>query len=155
LEFVAYELILQTHAFALIGAIGCLVVAELLLLAARRDPVRLASAALITRRVGNVLATIGIIAGVALLVVGRWPLVTPWLIASFVLIALLIGVGRGMVQPWETRLKTSLGNGHATDTDIGPLVGDKGAFLARMIVIGLFALIIGLMTTKPDLSVPF
>jgi hypothetical protein len=57
-----------------------------------------------------------------------------------------------LVEPWETRLKISLENGRAADTGIGLLVGERGALLGRIIVIGLFVLIIGLMTSKPDLS---
>lgn len=147
-----YELILLTHASALIGAAGCLVIAELLLLAARSRPVKFASAALIVGRIGNILTGVGIIAGIALFIIGPWDLLTPWLVASLALIALLIGVGRRLVQPWEARLKISLENGGAPDTAIGPLVGERGALLGRMIVIGLFVLIICLMTAKPDLS---
>ena len=152
LERMSYELILLTHASALIGAAGCLVIAEFLLLAARSGPVKFASAALIIRRVGNILTGIGIIAGIALFIIGRWDFLTPWLVASFVLIVLLIDVGRRLVEPWETRLKISLETGRASDTGIGPLVGERGALLGRIIVIGLFVLIIGLMTSKPDLS---
>jgi hypothetical protein len=147
-----YELILLTHASALIGAVGCLVIAELLLLAARSRPVKFAITALIVGRIGNILTAVGIIAGIALFIVGPWDLLTPWLVASLVLIALLIGVGRRLVQPWEARLKISLENARASDPAIRPLVGERGALLGRMIVIGLFVLIICLMTAKPDLS---
>jgi hypothetical protein len=57
-----------------------------------------------------------------------------------------------LVEPWEARLKISLENHRASDTGIGLLVGERGALLGRIIVIGLFVLIIGLMTSKPDLS---
>ena len=149
-----YELVLYAHAIALVGALACLVVAELLFLAARSRPASFASRALATRRVGSVLSPIGIVAGVALLIIGHWPLLTPWLLASFVLIALLIGVGRRLVEPWEARLKGSLGAGPAAGTNVRPMLGEAGPLLGRLVVIGLFVVIIGLMSTKPDLSLP-
>ena len=150
----AYELILLAHAAALIGALACLVGAELLFLAARSRPAGFASWAVGVRRIGSALSAVGILAGIALVVIGQWPLLTPWLVASFVLIALLIAVGRRLVEPWEVRLKNSLGAGLASSTGVGPMLSEARPLLGRLIVIGLFVAIIGLMSAKPDLSLP-
>jgi hypothetical protein len=152
LQNMTYELILMAHTGALIGALACLVGAEFLFLAARSRPASFANPALAVRRIGSVLSAIGIIAGVALLVIGQWPLLTPWLVTSFVLIALLIAVGRRLVEPWENRLKSSLGAGYSSGTGIGPMLGEARPLIGRLIVIGLFFAIIGLMSVKPDPS---
>src|SRR5262245_31284427 len=150
----SYELTLLAHAAALIGALACLVAAEFLFLAARSRPASLASWAVAVRRIGGGLSAVGILAGIALVVIGHWPLLTPWLVTSFILIAALIGVGRKCVEPWETRVKSSLMTGHASAGGIGLILGEAGPLFGRLIVIGLFAAIIGLMSVKPDLSLP-
>src|SRR5262245_23820448 len=146
-----YGIVLGIHACALLAALLLFVVGEFLLMVARRGQPAPARIALLASRSGGLMAGIGLLAGIVLLFVGGWSLLTPWLIASFVLIATLSRIGRGFVRPWEALARSALA-GDATSKQITRLASEKTAMIGRATVIALFGLIAGLMTMKPDLA---
>jgi len=149
-----YQMIVQTHAYALTVALACFLIAEVLLFAARSGRVMSARAALAANGIGGLLAGVGIIAGIGLVIAGPWPLRSPWLIASFPVIALLMAIEHRLVRPWEARLKMTL-RGEPTATDIEALATEKSAFTGRIVMICLFALIMVVMSAKPGFSAFF
>src|SRR5262245_23211550 len=111
-----YSIVLAVHVCAMLAALLGFIVSELLLMLARRgqsSPLRNA-----VRAIGsaNVAATIGVIAGVVLVFLGGWSLLTPWLLVSFALIAVLMVVLRTLVRPWQAQVKSALKS--ATSTQI-------------------------------------
>jgi hypothetical protein len=98
----------------------------------------------------NLMVEIGVLAGIVLLFVGGWSLMTPWLLVSFALVAALIVVERKFVRPWEARVRSALGTG-ASSTQIKTFASEKSALIGRATVIALFFLVAGLMTMKPEL----
>jgi uncharacterized membrane protein len=145
-----YEGILDIHALGMAAAVVLFVSAELLLFAGVGEKARLARIALAASRFGNMLAMIGMLAGVALIYLGGWPLTTPWLLLSFALIAAMMVISRRFVRPWEQRFQAAVAG--ASRSDLGALAGDRKALIGRVAVIALFALIAGVMTLKPDLA---
>ena len=73
---------------------------------------------------------------------------TPWLLASFGLIAVLLTVEHRVVRPWAAQAKTAL-RGAVPVITIKALAGDRRALFGRLAMIALFALISALMTVKP------
>jgi hypothetical protein len=146
----SYGLVLPVHAGAMAAALLAFVLAELMLLMARRGQRRPAEAALLAGEAGNLLAGVGVLGGVTLLVVGGWPLRTPWLLASLALIAALMTVQRRFVRPWEAQVRTVLKT-EPSAAAITALARARPALVGRVAVIGLFVAVAGLMTTKPDL----
>lgn len=142
-----YEGILDIHALGMTAAVVLFVSAELLLFAGGSGRARVARFALATSRFGNLLAMIGMLAGIALMYLGGWPLTTPWLLLSFALIAAMMVVSRRFVRPWEQRFQAAV----ASHADLGALAGDRGALAGRAAVIALFVLIAAVMMLKPDL----
>ena len=146
-----YPIVLLIHACTLLAALLLFVTGELLLILARRGPSSLAGMALRASSAGNLLAGIGVLAGVALLLIGGWSLLTPWLLVSFALIAALMIVGRKFVRPWETRVRSALGS-EASSAQVRASASEKAALIGRLTVIALFISVAGLMTLKPGLA---
>src|SRR4030095_12926256 len=146
-----YGTVLAIHRCAMFAALLLFIAAELLLILARRgqsSPARMAFSAGI---LGNLMAAIGVLAGVILLFVGGLRLLTPWLLTSVALIATLIVVRRKFVGPWEARIQSAL-ESDAPSTQIKACARERTALAGRVIVIALFGLVAGLMTTKPDFA---
>ena len=145
-----YGTVLGIHACTLLAALLLFVVSELLLTLARRRQSWSARMALLASSSGNLMAGIGVLAGIVLMIIGGWSLLTPWLLVSFALIAALMVVGRKFVRPWEARVRSALGS-DVSSTQIQAFAGEKGALIGRATVIALFAMVAGLMTMKPAL----
>lgn len=141
------------HASSMASALLLFGMGELLWVPASRGWPRPARLALRARRVAGVLATIGVVSGIVLLLMGGWPLGTPWLLASFVIIATLMLVERKFIQPWEVRARLILRE-DASPVEVKALAGEKRALLGRIAMILLFATVGALMVAKPALSIP-
>lgn len=102
-------------------------------------------------RFAGLLMGAGVLAGIVVFFLGGWSLLTPWLVVSFVLIAALMAVERKFVRPWATQAQTTL-RGTVSAIEVKKFAGDKGALAGRMTMITLFALIVALMATKPELN---
>jgi uncharacterized membrane protein len=146
-----YVTVLDVHALAMSAAIMLFLASELLLVPARREPVRIA---LLASRLANMLAGIGVLAGIGLVYIGGWPLVTPWLLVSLALIAVLVVIGRKFVGPWETLGRSALDDA-ASGVKVKTFARNKRALFGRISVLALFALVATLMVTKPDLGLAF
>ena len=148
-----YPSIVGIHSYAMCAALLLFVASELMLIPARQGQRGAAGIALLASRFGKLLATAGVLAGIVLIFVGRWSLLTPWLVVSIALIAALMAVERKFVRPWEAQAQTAL-RGTASGVEIKAFASDKGALVGRVGVITLFALAGALMATKPELK-PF
>ncbi|AZO08779.1 MULTISPECIES: hypothetical protein [unclassified Mesorhizobium] len=145
-----YTSVLDIHAFAMMAAVVLFLAAELLLFAGTGGDAKMARFALGTSRSANVVAMIGMLAGIALLYLGGWSLLTPWLLLSFALIAAMMVVNRRFVRPWQKKVQAAIAD--ASRSDLGALAGDRRALVGRVAVIALFALVGALMMLKPELA---
>ena len=146
-----YGTVLGIHAGAMLAALLSFVAGELLLLLARGGQSKRARMALLASSSGNLLVTIGVLAGIILMFVGGWSLLTPWLLASFALIAAVMVVRRKFVVPWEARVKSALSS-EASSAQIKAFASERTALIVRATVIALFGVVAGLMTTKPGFA---
>src|SRR5262245_9052009 len=142
--------LLTSDVCSMVGALLLFVVGEVLLLLARRGQRGPARIALLAGSFGNILAGIGVLAGIILVFAGRWSPLTPWLLVSFALIAALMVVARKFVRPWESRVRSALSS-DATRTQLKAFASERAALIGRAIVIALFGIVAGLMTMKPAL----
>lgn len=140
-----YGSTLTVHAFAMSASIALFVASEFLLMPASRAPVR---AALFASRLADILIKLGLLAGLVLVYVGGWPLLTPWLVLSFLLIAAVIGIGRSFVEPWQARAGSALAGSTA---ELRQFALDRRARIGRIAMIAVFALIAAVMVVKPEL----
>jgi NAD(P)-dependent dehydrogenase (short-subunit alcohol dehydrogenase family) len=145
-----YGSILGIHVFAWYATFLLLAAGELLLVRARSGQRKSARLAFHARRCADVLAGIGFVAGIVLIILGGWSLLTPWLLASFTLLAILMLIGRGFVRPWEVRADVVLRN-DASDAQVRAFAGEMKALYGRVTMIAVLALIAGVMTMKPQL----
>lgn len=144
-----YEFVLWAHASAVALALALFIVSEALLILARRDGASGARIALVVSKIAGMAAGLGVLGGITLVYLGSWPLTTPWLIASLVLIALLMAISRIYVSPWEARMKLAIGNRDASNINI--LANDVKARTGRVGVIALFIAVALLMAFKPEI----
>lgn len=143
-----YGIVLWGHAAAMLGALVLFVVCEFLLMLTRPTQTLSAKLALAARNVAEPLAGAGVLAGIGLVYIGGWPLFTPWLLASFAMIAMLMVIGRTFVQPWQIEFSSAI---KEVDGDhINAFARDRAALVGRAIMIALFAAVAGLMAVKPD-----
>src|SRR5262245_35593514 len=145
-----YGTVLKIHVCSMLGALLSFVVGEVLLILARRGQLRAARIAILAGSSGNLLAGIGVLAGIILVFAGRWSPLTPWLLVSLALIAALMIVARKFVRPWEGRVRSALSS-DATRTQLKAFASERAALIGRAIVIALFGIVAGLMTMKPAL----
>lgn len=144
-----YHYFVMTHSGAMSSALVLLVVCEVLLVAARsRGHMRLVSMALKSSKISGYFVLVGLIAGIALVVLGGWSLIAPWLLISFFLIACLIAVESAFISPWQEKLKQMIGSDCRT-SDLSVLLKSPRAQTSRAAMILIFVLIFVLMTTKP------
>ncbi len=146
-----YTSLVLIHASAMAAAIALMAVSELLFLAARSGrggPARMAFQA---GRVGGVLAAVGIVSGIAVLLIGGWSLRTPWLLASLALIVAMAVVERRLVRPWQA-LSMPVLRRDAAGPGIRAVATDTQGLFGRLAVIALFAAVGALMIAKPDLA---
>lgn len=145
-----YRIILGLHAYSMGAALLMLLVRELLLIPARQGRIRPARAALRFGRSAGIAAGVGVLAGITLFFVGRWPL-TPWLVASLALIAVLMLVERRLLGPWE-KLAQAAFQGMAAGAEVRAVARDGRALRGRLMFVGIFALVAVLMSVKPHLN---
>lgn len=145
-----YGSVVGLHAGAMVVALVLFVAAELLLLAARGGRRGTARMAVLAGRLARALVGVGVLAGIALVFLGGWSILTPWLIASLLLIVALMAVERALVRPWQAQEGGVLGD-TVSRSQIMTFAGDRRALFGRAAMIGLFLLIAALMSAKPDL----
>lgn len=145
-----YAHVVMIHAAAMGTAFLLFAARELLFITASRGQIGAAKLALTANRIAGLLTGIGIAGGIGLIVLGGWPLSTPWLLVSFTLIATLMVVESRFVRPWEAQVQPAL-QGAIDKIEIRALLGNKRALGGRLASILLFALVIALMVVKPDL----
>jgi hypothetical protein len=134
-----------------LAALLLFIAGELLLVLARRGRSSAARMALFASSSADLTTGIGVLAGIVLVIIGGWSLLTPWLLVSFALIAALMMVVRKFVRPWEARVRAVLGS-DASSTQIKTLASEKNALIGRAAAIAMFAMVAGLMTMKPVLA---
>jgi len=145
-----YISVLDIHAFGMMSAAVLFLAVELLLFASGGEGVKMARYTLSASRIGNLLAMVGMLAGIALVYLGGWPLTTPWLLLSFALIAAMMIVSRRFVQPWQAKFQAAVAG--VSTPDLAALAGDGRARVGRVAVIALFVLVAAVMMLKPDLA---
>lgn len=146
-----YGIVLGIHVCTLSAALLSFVAREVLLMFARGGRRSAARVALLASRCGGVLASMGVLAGIVLVLVGGWPLMTPWLLMSMAVIAVLMVVERRFVRPWEARMRPALG-GDMSIAQLKAFASEKTALIARATMLALFGVVAALMATKPGLA---
>ncbi len=152
-----YLLARLTHIFAMLLTVGFTIAAEpLFLRAARAQSIeqmerryRLAQR---LQQVTKLTMMIGLLAAVALVVIAGWNPLAPWLVATYGLLALMSVIGWIGTGPWQRNLQSVLrpGAGNAVLAEVRRLLVDRRALLARLAVIAIFLVIIGVMQAKPS-----
>jgi len=142
-----YGTVLTVHSTAMAMAFCMLVASEVLFVPARPGPLKIA---FLTNRIGGILMGVGVVAGIGLVFVGGWSLLTPWLVASLVLIAVMMAVEGKYVRSWEQETRSALREMVAADK-IRISVRQRRALIGRLAIIALFAIVALLMVTKPDM----
>ncbi len=148
-----YLSLVAIHVATMLGAFALLVLTELIFVSARRGLASHARLGLAAGRVAGILIAVGLVSGIALLFLGGWSLLTPWLLLSFALIGLLIGVESVLVSPWQAKVRPAVQDDRFS-AELGDILGDKRALSGRLTMIVLFALITATMMTKPDIYLP-
>ena len=146
-----YAHVVMIHAAAMGTAFLLFAARELLFISAWRGQIGAGKLALSANRIAGLLTGIGIAGGIGLIVLGGWPLSTPWLLVSFTLIATLMVVESRFVRPWEAQVQPAL-QGAIDTMEVRALLRNKRALCGRLASILLFALVIALMVVKPDLA---
>ncbi len=149
-----YGNIVTIHAIAMSAALVLMVLGELLFIPARLGRVNPARFALVANRIVGPLIAVGIFTGIALVILGGWSLLTPWLLCSFGLIVLLITVESIFVRPWITKVRR-LPEVGGSDVGVRAILTDNRALLGRLTMIILFSLVVLMMRIKPELNWPF
>ena len=149
-----YLTVRLTHVVAMLLTVLLMMAAEPVFLAAARATTvaqmerryRLAQRLL---RVTQLTMLIGLLAGVALVVIGGWSPLAPWLVAAYGLLVLMSIVGRVSTR-WQQQVQGALQPGVGTVAQAGlhAILTDRRATLARWAVIALFLTIIAVMRTK-------
>ena len=142
-----YLITLYVHAGAMVAAGSFLLTGEALLAIVASGRVALARTASRLGRASGALIGVGMASGVALTVMGGWPLQTPWLMSSLVLLAALVATEHGLVRKWNARFAVALA---ASDGDaLVRLTREPRARIGRALMLVLFAAIAALMVAKP------
>ena len=149
-----YLMVRLTHVVAMVLTLLLMLAAEpVFLTAARAETVeqmerrsRLAQRLL---RVTQLTMLIGLLAGVALVVIAGWSPLAPWLVVAYGLLALMSIVGR-VSTTWQQQVQSALqpGAGVAAQAALRAILMDRRALLARWAVIAIFLTIIAVMRTK-------
>lgn len=148
-----YGTVLGIHAAAMGTALTLLLASEFLLLLGRRGTRKPVALAFLSSRIAGPLVMIGIVAGIALVFIGGWSLLTPWLVISLILIAMLVVVEAKFVREWQARAQAALRDA-ATGPGVEAVVGERRALYGRLAMLTIFALVAVLMTMKADV-IPF
>ncbi len=149
-----YLMVRLIHVVAMLLTVLLMMAAEPVFLAAARAAnveqmerrYRLAQRLL---RVTQLTMLIGLLAGVALVVLGGWSPLAPWLVAAYGLLVLMSIVGR-VSTSWQQQVQSALqaGVGGVAQADLRAILTDRRAILARWAVIAIFLTIIAVMRTK-------
>ena len=152
-----YLIVRQTHIFAMSLSLILAIAAEPLLLAIARAwsieqverRYRLARGFL---QLSDLTRFAGFLAGIALVIMGRWNPLAPWLVATYGLFALMDVLGRVGTRPWQRQLRNMLQPqaGGAGLADVREILADRRAMLARWAIIAILLTIMTLMRTKPS-----
>ena len=151
-----YLLLRQTHILSMLVSIVLAVAAEpLLMTAASLGQVehlaqRYRRADLLLKA-SDLTRFLGFIAGIALVIIGGWNPLAPWLVAAFSLFILMDLVGRIGTRPWQRRLHGMLvpDNGAAL-IDLQGIIAEHRAMFARWLILALLLVIMALMRQKPS-----
>ncbi len=94
---------------------------------------------------------IGLLAGIAMVVMAGWSPFAPWLVATYGLLALMRGIGR-VGKAWRRQLEGALqfDGGSGALVDVRSVLVDRRALLARLAIIVIFFTIIAVMRAKPS-----
>ena len=151
-----YLLVRQMHILSMVVSLVLAVIAEALLIrAARMGKVeQLAHRCRVAERVlkvSDLTRFLGFLAGIALVIIGGWNPLAPWLIVAYGIFILMDVVGRVGTRPWQRQLQGMLA--HANGPAIGDLRGliaEPQAMLARWSIVALLLVIMVLMRQKPS-----
>jgi uncharacterized membrane protein len=95
---------------------------------------------------------VGLLAGVALVVMAGWDPLAPWLLVTYGLLVVMSVIGRMGTGPWQQHVQRVLqpSAGSVGVADVRALLADRRALLARVAVIVIFLTIIAVMRAKPS-----
>lgn len=148
LVLAAYPALVPVHACAMVVAAALMLAGELLFIAARAGRARPARLAFRAIRFAGYAAGVGMVAGIALLLIGGWPLRTPWLAASLVLVVAMMAVEGFLVRPWQ-ELSLVVLQRDDSGPGVSAVARDARGLSGRLVMITLFVVIGVLMIAKP------
>jgi hypothetical protein len=150
-----YLLVRQTHVLSMVVSLVLAVIAEALLLRAAYMGVehvahrwRVAERVL---KVSDLTRFLGFFAGIALVIIGGWNPLAPWLVAAYGIFIVMDVVGRVGTRPWQRQLHGMLAHANGTPmSDLRGLIAEPRAMLARWSIVALLLVIMLLMRQKPS-----
>jgi hypothetical protein len=98
------------------------------------------------------LTVIGLLAGVALVTLGGWPPLAPWLVVSYGLIVAMIVVEHVGQDPWQRRLNHIMHESKDAESLAvqRTALRDRRAFVARLLMLAILLSVIMVMNQKPS-----
>ena len=151
-----YLLVRQTHVLSMVVSLVLAVIAEALLIRAacigQVEPLaRRCHVAERVLKVSDRTRFLGFLAGIALVIIGGWNPLAPWLVAAYGIFILMDVVGRVGTRPWLRQLQWMLAHPNgAAMSDLRRLIAEPRAMLARWSIVALVLVIMVLMRQKPS-----
>lgn len=144
------------HVLTMFAAVAAAVVPELVLhaVARRRDVAGLRGFLPIAEKAGKLIPMLfvtGLIFGLIAAVAGEFDLLRPWLVASYVLFALAMGVGVLLSDPWAKRVGEAAfaSPTDAPSADLQAAIHDRRGAIGSTILMTMIVVILFLMVVKP------
>ena len=151
-----YLLVRQTHVLSMVASLVLAVIAEALLIRAAGigQGERLARRCHVAERVlkvSDLTRFLGFLAGIALVIIGGWNPLAPWLVAAYGIFILMDVVGRVGTRPWQRQFQGMLAHADgAAMSDLRGLIAEPRAMLARWSIVVLLLVVMVLMRQKPS-----
>ncbi len=144
------------HVLTMFAAVAAEVVPELVLhaVARRGDVAGLRGFHPIAEKAGKLIPMLfvtGLVFGIIAAVAGEFDLLRPWLIVSYVLFAIAMGVGALVSDPWAKRLGQAAfaSPADAPSAELRAAVHDRRGVVGSTILMASIVVLIFLMVVKP------
>ncbi len=144
------------HVLTMFAAVAAAIVPELVLhaVARRGDVAGLRGLLPTAEKAGKLIPMLfvtGLVFGIIAAVAGEFDLLRPWLIASYVLFAIALGVGALVSDPWAKRLGEAAfaSPTDAPSAELQAAIHDRRGTIASTILMTMIVVILFLMVVKP------
>jgi sulfite exporter TauE/SafE len=144
------------HVVTMFAAVGLSVGTEVLLqrLAQTEDVPTIRNAFALAKPIGRAapfVFLVGLIFGLIAAAAGQFNFFAPWLIVSYVIFAIAMGLGGAIIGPWQQRVgrAAAMNSGAAPSAELKQLLHNKRAEYAMWINFAAIVLIVFVMVLKP------